>query len=608
MRFWRVSLLSIALMVAFQIVVAPGLPVVLAADRAQQATNPAPPATPEPAVVPSGNNIVGLNVARLRRDRYIWAAADLVNANGGDWGYLTVVFTADERDTPQGEIFLQELLDRCYEAHLQPIIRVATRFDVETEMWSRPEPDDAEKWRAFLEKGRWPTKQVWVIAGNEPNLGREWGGAVDSAGYAAFLSNFMDVFADSERFKVVNGPLDASNTTEMPKMQDAYEFLAGMEEAVPGIFTRLAGWASNPYSVPHQGPSLRYTHRAYESELEAIGRDMPVLITEAGHLNTGDEHEIAKFYEDAFRDWMADPRVVAVTPLFWHPDRGVYWMFDFDRNGQVIEKSPTYELMMRLPRPRGSPTYFPDFGNVARGEPQLPATNGEPAKVEQVAFRPAPAAADAMSAASQAAPTDASVAPEEPTATPILPTATPTSVPPTATPIPPTATPIPPTATPIPPTSVPPTATPVPPTAVPPTATRPPATATPVPATPTPLPTAVPPPPPPPPLPAAPVATPTWTPVPAPPAPAPPPPAPVPPAAPPADEPTRYMRIGNTDGGAVRLRGTPSRAAAAIASVPMGTRVQAIGTAERVEDLHWQRIRLPDGTEGWIAIDFLIPE
>ena len=199
------------------------------------------------------------------------------------------MFTAAERDTAQGELLLQELLDRCFEQHLQPIIRVSTRFDVETETWSRPEPDDAERWRAFLEKGRWPTKRVWVIAGNEPNLGREWGGEVDSASYAEYLSHFLDVFADSERFKVVNGPLDASNSTEMPKMQDAYEFLGGMEAAVPGIFTRLAGWASNPYSVPHHGTGLRYTHRAYEAELEAIGRDMPVLITEAGHLNTGDE-------------------------------------------------------------------------------------------------------------------------------------------------------------------------------------------------------------------------------------------------------------------------------------------------------------------------------
>jgi hypothetical protein len=334
-------------------------------------------ASPEQAAPATGNNVVGLNVARLRKDRYIYAAADLVNANGGDWGYLTVVFTATERDGGNGEQLLQELLDRCYEQHLQPIVRVATEFDVETETWSRPEPDDAERWRAFLERGRWPTKRVWVIAGNEPNLGREWGGEVDSASYAAYLNHFLDVFADSDRFKVVNGPLDASNGTEMPKMQDAYEFLTGMELAVPGIFTRLSGWASNPYSVPNHGDGLRYTHKAYEAELEAIGRDMPVLITEAGHLNTGDDQEIAAFYEAAFRDWMADPRIVAVTPLFWHPDRGVYWMFDFNSAGKVVAKTPTYNLILRLPRLRGSPEYATDVANVARpGGPKLAIPRG----------------------------------------------------------------------------------------------------------------------------------------------------------------------------------------------------------------------------------------
>jgi hypothetical protein len=369
MRLWRFATTLLGFVLLLQITIAP----TMGARADDDAATVAAQVASEQATPPGGNNIVGLNVARLRRDRYIWAAAELVNANGGDWGYLTVVFTASERDSPQGEQLLQELLDRCYEQHLQPIIRVSTRFDVENEIWSRPEADDAEKWRAFLEKGRWPTKWVWVIAGNEPNLGREWGGAVDSSTYAQYLSHFLDVFADSERFKVVNGPLDASNGTEMPKMQDAYEFLGGMEAAVPGIFSRLAGWASNPYSVPHQGPGLRYTHRAYEAELEAIGRDMPVLITEAGHLNTGDGKEIAAFYEHAFRDWMADPRVVAVTPLFWHPDRGVYWMFDFDQNNQIIDKSPTYELIQRLPRLRGSPEYAPGMGNVARAKPQTTA-------------------------------------------------------------------------------------------------------------------------------------------------------------------------------------------------------------------------------------------
>src|SRR5688572_27702654 len=84
-----------------------------------------PPTPPAPAIQhPAGdasanadgtpNNIVGLNVARLRQDRYIYAAADLVNANGGDWGYITVVFTADERDLAPGEHLLSQFVDRCY--------------------------------------------------------------------------------------------------------------------------------------------------------------------------------------------------------------------------------------------------------------------------------------------------------------------------------------------------------------------------------------------------------------------------------------------------------------------------------------------------------------
>jgi hypothetical protein len=68
------------------------------------------------------------------------------------------------------------------------------------------------------------------------------------------------------------------------------------------------------------------------------------------------------------------------------------------------------------------------------------------------------------------------------------------------------------------------------------------------------------------------------------------------------------MRIGNTDGGVARLRTIPARSGLVTASVAPGTRVQALGTAERHEDLHWQLIRTPAGAEGWIPIDFLVPE
>jgi hypothetical protein len=336
---------------------------------------------------PIPNNIVGLNVARLHQPNYIWATSDVVNANGGDWGYLTVVWTIQDREDRMAEYNLQLFLDRCYEFHVQPIVRVATKFEAKREptvpgqpavkpnqqgaegSWTRPDWDEPLKWREFFERGKWPTRHAWIVIGNEPNLGREWGGAVDAAGYARYLDHVLDVFADAPRFDIVSGALDISNTTAMPVMQDALEFLDEMGATVPGLFARLPAWASNPYHVPNLGPGVRYTHKAYEAELDRIGREMPVLITEAGNLQTGDEQEIARFYAEAFRDWMADPKVVAATPLFWHPDRNDFWMFELDKRGAFVSKSPTYELLRRLPRIAGSAEYAVTLQNTARTTP-----------------------------------------------------------------------------------------------------------------------------------------------------------------------------------------------------------------------------------------------
>jgi hypothetical protein len=76
---------------------------------------------------------------------------------------------------------------------------------------------------------------------------------------------------------------------------------------------------------------------------------------------------------------MADPRVVAVTPLFWYPDRGVFWMFDFDKNDNVVAKTPTYDLIQHLARERGSPEYAPPIENVARAAPPTVAQRSKPA-------------------------------------------------------------------------------------------------------------------------------------------------------------------------------------------------------------------------------------
>jgi hypothetical protein len=288
---------------------------------------------------------------------------------------------------------------------------------------------------------------------------------------------------------------------------------------------------------------------------------MPVIITEAGHLNTGDDNEIAAFYEQAFKDWMADPRVIAVTPLFWHPDRGVYWMFDFDKNNKVIDKTPTYDLIMRLPRMRGSPEWEPDFGNTARGE--QPA-GPKPGPSTAVALAPRP---DGESAAKTTGPGDDAAKATDGGDGAATPTDSGDGA---ATPTPPPDQPAP-TRTPAPAT----------PTALPPTPT--PRTAVMVPsigATPTPR--------------AGTSSTPTSGGAQA--------------TGTPSSTVSRFFRIGNTDGDPVRVRSQPSRSAPAIASVTEGTRVLALGSTERGGDLTWQRVRIANGTEGWIAADFLTPD
>ena len=78
MRPWRLT--TTLLRLALVILVAIGPAAGTRADQEQPATGSEGPSQ---GIVPTGNNVVGLNVARLRNDRYVYAAADLVNANGG---------------------------------------------------------------------------------------------------------------------------------------------------------------------------------------------------------------------------------------------------------------------------------------------------------------------------------------------------------------------------------------------------------------------------------------------------------------------------------------------------------------------------------------------
>ena len=85
-----------ALLVAAQLPLLVGM---AAPETRAEATASSAGASPETAPGLPPNNIVGLNLARLHQPRFIWVAGQIANANGGAWGYVTVLLTRQERDS-----------------------------------------------------------------------------------------------------------------------------------------------------------------------------------------------------------------------------------------------------------------------------------------------------------------------------------------------------------------------------------------------------------------------------------------------------------------------------------------------------------------------------
>ena len=297
------------------------------------------------------NNKVGINVIRYFDTNYLRAVSHIVNSAGGDWGYVSVLLLAEDRQNPQR---IQQMLDDAYRFHLIPILRLATRHN--GKVWEKPGPDEAAQWENFLNGLQWHLPATYLVVGNEPNLAFEWGGDVNPREYARYLKSFVDTFANERpRFKILNAPMDLSNQTK-PGMMDDFEFLAGMKAEVPNIFSLLDGWASNPYHF-YEGRGVRYTYRGYTQELDYIGVRLPVFITESYIGFIDDPEKIAQYYETAFNYWMQDPNVVVATPHFYNPEAGLFWMFKADAAGNAVDLSPTAQRIQRMPKVAGSPNY-----------------------------------------------------------------------------------------------------------------------------------------------------------------------------------------------------------------------------------------------------------
>ena len=129
------------------------------------------------------NNIYGIHLAQPH-PQDIQAASDLVNSNGGKWGYVTLVIQENDRNREKW----QGIFDQMRELRLIPIVRLATQ--PEGENWRRPEEEDAPDWIEFLNSLNWVVKSRYIILFNEPNHGSEWGGEVDETSYAKVVVAF----------------------------------------------------------------------------------------------------------------------------------------------------------------------------------------------------------------------------------------------------------------------------------------------------------------------------------------------------------------------------------------------------------------------------------
>ena len=277
------------------------------------------------------NNKAGLYIYAEVAE-YSTIAAELVNSNGGDWGYVLIPYNVkDYNETRWGGLF-----SRLSEQHLIPIIQL---WDLDLE--EDKQKEQIRKSAEFLNILKWPIRHRYISVYNEPNDSKFWKGNINPAEYAEILQSTIDTFkALNNDFFMMNGAFNSSARTGGDYM-DEETFLIKMNDQVPGIFDRLDGWASHPYPQPNfSGSSKAYGRdsiRAYEWELSILKNrfkvntsKLPVFITETGWAHKESEadsnkepvqyklnqYQTADNIKYAFENvWLKDDKVVAVTPF-----------------------------------------------------------------------------------------------------------------------------------------------------------------------------------------------------------------------------------------------------------------------------------------------------
>ncbi|TVM02901.1 MAG: hypothetical protein CV087_08010 [Candidatus Brocadia sp. WS118] len=316
----------------------------------------------DPASVP--NNKFGMHIADFND---IADVATLVNSQGGDWGYITLVASDNDRDSGRW----QRMFDQMRRLHLIPIVRLATR--VQGDHWVKPDPGKFDEIVSFFLALRWPTENRYIVLYNEPNHAKEWGNEIDPEGYARIFADLSRKFkAASGDFFMLPAGLDVSAASDGQSLEAA-SYLRRMIAANPDVLSLMDGWSSHSYPNPGfsgspQGAG-RGTVRSYAWELSllrelGLKKSLPVFITETGWVHSEGKvyqggllssEQVGRNFQTAAATVWNDPQIVAVTPFVFNYQDVPFDTFSWKRMANVGGYYPQYDAYKSITKVGGTP-------------------------------------------------------------------------------------------------------------------------------------------------------------------------------------------------------------------------------------------------------------
>lgn len=317
----------------------------------------------------TANNIYGIHIVN---ENDLGNAARLVNSNGGDWGYVTMVITENDRNVGKW----QGIFDNMRRLHLIPIIRLATA--AEGESWRKPDPNDIPNWVNFLSSLNWVVKNRYVVIFNEPNHATEWGNRVSPEEYTQSLALFAASLKKASRnFFILPAGLDAS-APDGNQTMDELNFLNRMVASNPGILDLIDGWVSHSYpnpgfigNVEAGGRGSLKTYSWELDQLHALGlkKNLPVFITETGWAHQDgitfgsqylSDQTVSDYIKKASQTVWNDSRIAAVTPFLLNYQSEPFSHFSWQKVGSD-EFYPQYQSYQDIPKSAGKPEIIKMF-------------------------------------------------------------------------------------------------------------------------------------------------------------------------------------------------------------------------------------------------------